>query len=195
MNRDERCEAALVSRRARSPTDVALRRTRRPTQNFAFHAEQNDERTRFDRSTSLLAVFESAPLCAETAHPSVHLLAGPLLAAPAGLPDRAKRGSPATAPVLAPRSARRLADHTVKHARAQLRAADIRPPADHEALLATYLDRQPAPPIRRSARADAGSRSSADVAGRHRSGTPTHAASGLSADKARRTHSSFSRDA
>ncbi|PZR67700.1 MAG: hypothetical protein DLM63_06010 [Solirubrobacterales bacterium] len=46
----------------------------------------------------------------------------------------------------------KLTDYTVKHARSQLRTAGIRPPIDHEALLATYLERlngsEPTPPDR-----------------------------------------------
>jgi hypothetical protein len=39
----------------------------------------------------------------------------------------------------------KLTEYAIKHARAQLRAAGIRPPTDHEALLAAYLDRQTEP--------------------------------------------------
>jgi hypothetical protein len=39
----------------------------------------------------------------------------------------------------------KLTAYAVKHARAQLRAAGIRPATDHEALLATYLNHQNAP--------------------------------------------------
>ena len=35
-----------------------------------------------------------------------------------------------------------VSDHAVKHARPRLRALGVRRPADREALLATYLDRQ-----------------------------------------------------
>ena len=38
-----------------------------------------------------------------------------------------------------------LTDHAMRHARAQLRAAGTPRPPDHEALLATYVDRQRAP--------------------------------------------------
>ncbi|MGH2842649.1 MAG: hypothetical protein ACRDKL_03560 [Solirubrobacteraceae bacterium] len=39
----------------------------------------------------------------------------------------------------------KLTEHAIRHARGWFRAAGIRPPADPEALLATYLNRQSTP--------------------------------------------------
>jgi hypothetical protein len=153
---DRRCRdpRSQKPRRRRKPcrrATVGLL-SRRPIKVAAIH-HIGKESNRIEEAISGLVTSLDDVLTEYTdpEHDSYAQLAAPILrevpvaevAAHAGVTQRTVRRARAGQSV--GKAARaKLTAFAIKHARSELRAAGIRPPADHEALLATYLDRQPA---------------------------------------------------